>query len=122
SPEHIPLEIGLWDEVSFTKGCYTGQEIIARMESRNRLAKTLVRLTLEAQVAVPLEITVDDKRVGLLTSCVTTPDGEILGLGLVKPQFALAGQPCKIGTDGIHAKVIAPAGVQPAQLANEENE
>ncbi len=32
--DYIPLELGLWDEVSFTKGCYTGQEIIARMESR----------------------------------------------------------------------------------------
>ena len=39
--EYIPLETNLWADVSFTKGCYTGQEIIARMESRQRLAKQL---------------------------------------------------------------------------------
>src|SRR4051794_9229664 len=47
SQEYIPLETGLLDAVSFTKGCYVGQEIIARMESRGRLAKVLrgLRLT-----------------------------------------------------------------------------
>ena len=38
STGYIPLETGLADAVSFSKGCYVGQEIIARMESRNRLA------------------------------------------------------------------------------------
>src|SRR5690606_33882020 len=37
SLEYIPLETGLHDAISFNKGCYVGQEIIARMESRNRL-------------------------------------------------------------------------------------
>ena len=44
--DYIPLEAGLWDAVSFSKGCYIGQEIIARMESRNQMAKKLVRLEL----------------------------------------------------------------------------
>ena len=43
STDYIPLELGLWDEVSFTKGCYTGQEIIARMESRGGWRKRLSR-------------------------------------------------------------------------------
>ena len=42
--EYIPLEANLWNDVSFKKGCYTGQEIIARMESRQKLAKRLVGL------------------------------------------------------------------------------
>ena len=46
SQEYIPLETGLLDAVSFTKGCYVGQEIIARMESRGRLAKVLRGLKL----------------------------------------------------------------------------
>ena len=33
----IPLEANMWDDISFNKGCYTGQEIIARMESRNKV-------------------------------------------------------------------------------------
>ena len=42
SDEYIPLEANLWGDVSFSKGCYIGQEIIARMESRGKLAKMLV--------------------------------------------------------------------------------
>ena len=56
SSDYIPLEVGLWDEVSFSKGCYTGQEIIARMESRERLAKTIVKLDLSDMVAAPAPI------------------------------------------------------------------
>jgi folate-binding protein YgfZ len=46
STDYIPLEVGLWDEISFSKGCYTGQEIIARMESRERVAKAMVKVDL----------------------------------------------------------------------------
>ena len=111
SEQFIPLEIGLWDEVSFTKGCYTGQEIIARMESRNRLAKTLVRLQLEQQVDPPAQIFHEGRGVGQLTSCVTAPDGVIFALGVIKPALAEPGQVFDIG--GTHATVIALAGAQP---------
>ena len=40
----VPLETGLWGAISFKKGCYTGQEIIARMESRGQISKKLVAL------------------------------------------------------------------------------
>src|SRR4051794_20194764 len=50
SLEYIPLQTRLDDAVSFTKGCYVGQEIIARMESRNRRAKQLMGLRLSRQV------------------------------------------------------------------------
>ena len=43
--DYIPLEAGLWGAVSFNKGCYTGQEIIARMESRGQIARKLAYLT-----------------------------------------------------------------------------
>ncbi|NJN54376.1 MAG: hypothetical protein HC804_06235 [Anaerolineae bacterium] len=46
--DYIPLEADLWDDVSFSKGCYTGQEIIARMESRGKLAKRLSKLQPES--------------------------------------------------------------------------
>src|SRR5205823_837994 len=40
--DYIPLEANLWPAVDFHKGCYIGQEIIARMESRGKLARRLV--------------------------------------------------------------------------------
>ncbi len=89
--EYIPLELGLWDEVSFNKGCYTGQEIIARMESRNKLARTLVRLKLTTPINAPAELFHAGKRAGMLTSSVTAPDGELFAMGVVKTSVAAAG-------------------------------
>ena len=54
--DYIPLEANLWPAVSFTKGCYIGQEIIARMESRGKLARRLVGLRLEAPAEVGAEV------------------------------------------------------------------
>lgn len=115
SSDYIPLEAGLWDEVSFNKGCYTGQEIIARMESRNRLAKTLVKLRLDVFVEAPAALTQENKPAGTLTSSVTTPDGEHLGLGFVKLTLAVPGQTLIVG-DQIIATITALAGVQPPNL------
>ncbi len=81
STDYLPLEVGLWDEISFTKGCYTGQEIIARMESRGRLAKVMVTLRLDAAVEAPAPISLEGREVGTLTSSVQTPDGERSALG-----------------------------------------
>lgn len=70
--DYIPLEADLWDDVSFSKGCYIGQEIIARMESRGKLAKKLVRLTVEEghTATAGAEIVQDGKSVGVVTSAV----------------------------------------------------
>jgi len=81
--EYIPLEANLWADVSFKKGCYIGQEIIARLESRGKLAKRLVRLDLAAPADPGAEITAGDKKVGSLTSVGRGPAG-ILALGYVK--------------------------------------
>ena len=81
--EYIPLEAGLWDDVSFSKGCYTGQEIIARMESRGRLAKQLVQLRAEQAVEQGAKIKAEGKTVGTVTSSGDGPAGP-LALGYVK--------------------------------------
>lgn len=120
SADYIPLEAGLWDEVSFQKGCYTGQEIIARMESRGRLAKTLVMLRLERFVEAPTPVTHDGKPAGTLTSSVTTPDGDHIGLGFVKVALAVPGQTLTIGTSNVPATITALAGAQPPALLDAE--
>lgn len=80
--EYIPLEADLWADVSFNKGCYTGQEIIARMESRGKLAKRLTALRPAAPVE-PGEIVSGDRPAGTLTSAVNGPGGPV-ALGYVK--------------------------------------
>lgn len=81
--DYIPLETGLWADVSFNKGCYTGQEIIARMESRGKLAKQLVRLRADGPLAVGDAITAAGKNAGIITSAAEGPDG-FMALGYVK--------------------------------------
>ncbi len=81
--DYIPLEAGLWDDVSFNKGCYTGQEIIARMESRGKLAKKLVKLQLAAPVSAGTAMTAVGKNAGSVTSVAVGPQG-VIGLGYVK--------------------------------------
>ncbi len=100
SLEYIPLETGLVDAISFSKGCYVGQEIIARMESRNRLAKQLrgLKLTRDGQqpsadeiaplTAGTTKLVVDGKDAGDLTSVVVSPRYGSIGLAYVRSAHA----------------------------------
>jgi aminomethyltransferase len=120
SEDFIPLEVGLWDEVSFSKGCYTGQEIIARMESRGKLAKTLVRLALDAPVNAPAALMADGKAAGTLTSSVLAPDGRIYALGVLRTALAVPGQALTVGEQGVGARVVDLPGAQPPVLTGED--
>ncbi len=116
SQDYIPLEVGLWDEVSFHKGCYTGQEIIARMESRNRLARIMVRLTLDAPVTAPANLSAEGRTVGTVTSSVVTADGSSVGIGVVKLAAAAPGQTLQVA-GGATATIRDYAGSPPPALA-----
>ncbi|MDE2820124.1 MAG: hypothetical protein OXI40_10375 [Chloroflexota bacterium] len=113
SSDYIPLEVGLWDEVSFAKGCYTGQEIIARMESRQRLAKALVRLELTQLAEAPAIVYSGGKACGRLTSSSASPDGEIFALAILKSASASPGTILEVGEARAPARVKDFAGVQP---------
>ena len=112
SEDYIPLELGLWDEVSFAKGCYTGQEIIARMESRGKLAKTLVSVQLDSAADSPIDILIDGKRAGTLTSTATAPDGIHYAIGLLKPDLAVPGTRA-VTAAGVGLVVTGLPGAQP---------
>ncbi len=73
----IPQEAGIAERtVSFTKGCYTGQELVARLDARgNNVAWRLRGLRLEgdAPPAVGASIEVDEREIGHLTSIAYSP-------------------------------------------------
>ncbi|NNJ09208.1 folate-binding protein YgfZ [Chloroflexales bacterium ZM16-3] len=108
SQEYIPLETGLWDAISFNKGCYVGQEIIARMESRGRLAKQLRGLRLPDGLpdglALPVKLFADDKEAGDLTSVVESPRHGLIGLAYVRSAHAELGTSLYVG--GVAAEVV----------------
>lgn len=111
--DYIPLEVGLWDEVNFAKGCYTGQEIIARMESRAKLAKTIVALNMQEFVASPTEIKQDGRSIGKLTSSVQAPTGEIFSIAIIKTQAIETGTQVTVGDKNYSATVQRLLGEQP---------
>jgi folate-binding protein YgfZ len=90
--EYIPLEANLWNDVSFKKGCYTGQEIIARMESHQKLAKRLVGLRFDEQVLLPASLWIADHEAGVVTSVVHSPALGWIGLGYLKTSGGLEAQ------------------------------
>jgi folate-binding protein YgfZ len=82
----LPAEAGLVDRaVSFTKGCYPGQEPIARLQYRGHANRTLRVLRIESG-EVPVhdtEIYYEGKPVGRVTSAVRA-DGSVVALGYVR--------------------------------------
>lgn len=78
----IPAETGLVDQtVSFTKGCYTGQELVARIDSRGGNVPRHLRLvTLDRPAPVGASAIVGDKAVGTLTSVAARPGGGAVAL------------------------------------------
>ncbi len=110
SLDYIPLETGLWDAVSFDKGCYVGQEIIARMESRGRIAKKLCGVRLDAAVAAPRKLRVggvDGNEAGDLTSVVESPRFGHIGLAYIRTKYVAVGS--RVGFDGsdVQGTVVA---------------
>jgi tRNA-modifying protein YgfZ len=85
TPENFPGEAGVLDRaVDFGKGCYPGQETVARMRYRGHPNKTLYRLSFcaGASPASGTQILQGEKRVGTVTSVSPVPeDGEIPALG-----------------------------------------
>jgi len=99
--DYIPLEAGLWDDVSFDKGCYTGQEIIARLESRGRLAKRLVRLTAGEPLSVGSTLTAGTKSAGAVTSAADGPQG-VQALAYVKTAILEQGTTLSAGETAVN--------------------
>jgi tRNA-modifying protein YgfZ len=67
----IPAELGQWvidASVSFTKGCYTGQELVARIDSRGGNVPRHLRGLVGPGLAVGAPVEVGDREVGVVTS------------------------------------------------------
>jgi folate-binding protein YgfZ len=84
TPENFPAEAGILERaVSFEKGCYPGQETVARMHYRGHPNRELHRFVVEGTPPAPgAEIAQSGRQVGWITSVAPLPvDGKILALG-----------------------------------------
>jgi folate-binding protein YgfZ len=111
----FPAEAGLVARaVSLTKGCFTGQEIVARLESRGQVNHRLVGLRFEGTAAPTPGEGLDDgdgKRVGEVTSGCVSPGAGVIGLGYVRRTLALAGTALRAGSRSVEVAdlpLVAP--------------
>jgi folate-binding protein YgfZ len=102
--EHInPHEAGLLGFINFEKGCYIGQEVIARLDTYDKVQRRLVGLEFENE-AVPAPnspLWAKEEEAGVLTSAVYSPlRRKAIGLGLVRRSFAEADQSLSVRQGG----------------------
>jgi folate-binding protein YgfZ len=95
--DYNPLEAGLWHAVSFAKGCYIGQETIARLDTYNGVKQQLWGIHLSEVVPVGTPLMVEDAKVGRLTSVVQDGDA-VLGLAYLRTKAGGAGVTVQVGT------------------------
>ncbi|MDQ3474580.1 MAG: aminomethyltransferase family protein [Acidobacteriota bacterium] len=105
----VITETNLDDAVSYTKGCYVGQEIIARIKYRGHVAKKLRGLVFEKPAMVASGTSIkskDDKDIGQVTSSAYSPHlGRRLALAYIKFDYIAAATEVKT-SDGVPARVV----------------
>jgi tRNA-modifying protein YgfZ len=94
--DYNPLEVGLWQSISFTKGCYIGQETIARLNTYKGVKQYLWGIKLQGAVAIGSPLLIADEKVGILTSYTETTTGH-QGLAYVKSKAGGIGLRVEVG-------------------------
>ena len=132
SDTYNPLEAGLIGAIDFHKGCYIGQEVIARLDTYHKVQKYLVSLRFEASGADAGDIASvlpgarladsEGKAVGLITSATVAPrlDGaELVGLGYVRTAAVQIGGRLQVESDS-DAGIVAEITAQPLLFGGEK--
>jgi folate-binding protein YgfZ len=79
-----PLEVNVMSALSFDKGCYLGQEVVARVHRLERWSRRLVRFSAsEGSLELPFPLALEEAIVGGVTSVVNSPDG-FIAIGWLK--------------------------------------
>jgi folate-binding protein YgfZ len=94
--DYNPLEAGLWQAISFDKGCYIGQETIARLNTYKGVKQRLWGVQLDRAVEPETTVLVEGEKVGILTS-YTAIAGQPFGLAYVRTKAGGEGLKVQIG-------------------------
>ena len=101
-----PLEAGLNRAVDFDKGCYIGQEVIAKMHFRGRPRRYLTGLLLSGDTPIYGDIIVNGKTIGRVTTCVKSLHfNRVIALAIIRRGYHEAGQRVLLD-DGSEAEVV----------------
>ena len=105
STRNFPQEARLEHAFSLSKGCYVGQEIVARIASRGAVNRLLVKLRTREPVAPGAEIRVGDTVTGQVTSSAVSAASGPIALGYVRVADAAAGTAVTVG--GVPGEIVA---------------
>ena len=109
--EANPLEVGLHETVSFSKGCYVGQEVVARLNTYDKVSRLLVGLRLAAGAPLPAvgaPVLRDGTPIGRVTSAVRPPGSTMaVALALLKRDRAAPGDEVQVPDARSAALVLA---------------
>jgi len=106
SNETMPAEAGIVDAaVSFTKGCYIGQEPVARLHYKGRPNRHLRGLELSGPAEAGTALWLGDREVGRIGSTCVSPARGPIGLAIVRRE-AEPGTELRAGEDGVTARVV----------------
>lgn len=107
----FPQELGLVAAVDFDKGCYLGQETVARIHYRGQVNRLLAALRSTAPIAAGDEVRLRDEVAGEVSSAACR-DGEWLGLALLSREAAEPGTSLR-GRDDAAVQVVSNAETRP---------
>jgi folate-binding protein YgfZ len=106
SSETMPAEAGIVEEaVDFEKGCYIGQEPVARLHYKGRPNRRLRGLELSAPAGAGAELRLGEKEVGRIASACVSPAHGPIALAIVRRE-AEPGDELAVGEDGVTARVV----------------
>jgi folate-binding protein YgfZ len=104
--ETMPAEAGIVEAaVSFTKGCYIGQETVARLHYKGRPNRHLRGLRLSAPAEPGAALRLGEKEVGQLGGAAVSPALGPIGLAILRRE-AEPGIELAVGEDGVTARVV----------------
>jgi folate-binding protein YgfZ len=102
---NVVPELDLEDAISYTKGCYIGQEIIIRIKHRGHVAKKLCRLNIDSDRSVEAGAAIkspDGADVGRVTSVALSPREQTkFALGYVRYEHTTANTELRVVSDGV---------------------
>ncbi len=106
-----PYEVGLRDSISMTKGCYLGQEVIARLDTYQKVKRKLVGILFAGScpsAAPPIPLMAEGVEVGVMTSCSPYPvKGRHVGLGVVRNDLVHEGDSLSLAHSSVRGVAIA---------------
>ncbi len=93
--EYNPLELNLWNQISFTKGCYIGQEVIARLDTYKKIQRILCRFRTDGRLLSGTEyrLVLAEKEIGTVLNFNHDAGDKksFAGLAVIRKEFAILG-------------------------------